>query len=973
MDKINLEDLKWHKGVTLIMNRVGHIESTKGIIELEHLKDVMTEIIEQCYMALISLDVLPEQLRNDSVRNIFVRDMCKKFIEERGIVLQEGEMLTTPENTPWVKDALTTGKIKFDSYTRYVDDVLRGRNLSNESIVNMDKVTSSILDGMGDPLRTGHTLGLLMGDVQAGKTLTFTGICHKAVDAGYRFIVVLTGTTNTLRVQTQNRLNADLIGQITQSNGQQTRIWDEKSVFNWNQLTTTAFDFTAAKADSQIAVDDPKLVTLAVIKKNATVLRHMLKWLENTKELGVQRLPLLLVDDEADNASVNSKKEDENPTKINELIRKILAFFDRTAYLAVTATPFANVFINPQIDKKTGKMILKEKETMDLFPRDYIYALPPPKGYLGVERLFGELGEYEEDSLKYGALIPMRLEDETDTASEIEARKIYEGKIKKPDDVKKLPTSLVTAVLYFCCICVLKDIQETTRVTNTSMLVHIARFTRVQNHLANLIEDLLAEVKDLAEVFGGRDCLELQEDHHYQILESLWNEGCGNELWYDDPTHGSRPKTCKELTGFDWHHVWQKRFGKVVSTIRVVLVNSEAKQKNMASYYEKNNARLITVGGDALSRGLTLEGLCVSYFSRRSPAYDTLLQMGRWFGYRESVRKFMKIWISDCIISSYEIIAEALGEFRSTLEDMRRKHRRPSDFGLRIRCAPANARMMITAANKRRSVKRIKAWINLAGQDFQAATFPADETERQKNVQTISSFLKELGPIRYGKDVFPGGTGGHDLVWVDVPATNVARLICNLNVPSWSKGLEPIQAAKRIEARNELWTVRVISLNNEDRTDNIEDVFGLGDLGKVVCSRRTMRKFPTWVQQTSKGIRSSSHFSRHWTREKIEEVQKTINGFSEKRKMIYPERVFAEPGETPQLLVYPIRPIPQSESQSKRLRGEPFDKDEVMATVAFGLPCDEKREEGDPICVQYDTNIVWQMLQDEGFDAEGEE
>lgn len=970
MEKINLEAMEWRQAVSMIMKRIDQIQSGRGAIGYEQLRVVMTDVVEVSCDALIALGALPSELSNEAVRSAFVKDMCRKYLNDRGVTLMEGRMLSDPGHAPWVTDAVVSGRLRFDSYSGYVEEVLRVRNLSEASIKNMDKVTSSILDGMGDPTRPGvaHTAGLLMGDVQAGKTLTYTGICHKAADAGYRFIIVLTGTTNTLRVQTQNRLNADLIGQITDSKGRQCIVREAKSAFDWNPLTTSTFDFTAAKIDSQIAIDNPKQITLAVTKKNAVVLKHLVNWLENARGLGVQHLPMLLVDDEADNASVNSKKEDEDPTRINGLIRDILDFFDKTAYLAVTATPFANVFINPQIDSETGKVKLREDEKMDLFPRDYIYALPPPKGYLGVERLFGDQGEIEENSLKYGALIPMKLEDETDTDTEVEARKVYEGKIRRPEDLKALPRSLVRAVLYFCCICTLKDMVETVNSTNTSMLVHIARFTKVQKRLSALIAELLEQVLDLAEVWSADAVEDLRSDDNWRTLESLWNNGCGNELWYDDPTRGHRPKTCRELSGRDWQDVWKKRFGETVRKIRVEMVNSEAKEKNMASYYEKNDAKLIVVGGDSLSRGLTLEGLCVSYFSRRSPAYDTLLQMGRWFGYRESVRDFMKIWISDCVIRSYEYVAEALTEFRYTVDEMRRRHRRPADFGLRIRCAPSTARLMVTAANKRRSVKRVRAWLNLAGQDFQAATFPVDEARRQENKERISAFLRALGDWQRGREAFPDCSGGKDLVWKNVSADLVADLILNLDIPAWSKGLDPKEAAKRIKARGEEWLVRVISLDSEKEGRPEEDAFGLGDEAKVISSGRTMRKFSSWIQQTSKGIRSSGHFTRHWSKAKIKEVESKLDFLEQRGGMIYPSRVFSEPGEPPQLLVYPIRALKSEESKVKRLRGESFVSDEIIATVAFGLPCDDRLDGSDPIMVQYDANMVWQMLQEEGYD-----
>lgn len=967
MERINLEDPQWSRAVSVIMRQVDKVQKGRGAIDYEQLKRVMTEKVNEAVELFTAWHELPSEVRNESVRKIFTRDMCRKYVNDRGVTLIEGDSLVSSSNIPWVAKAVEEGKLSFNSYKYYATYVLPEKGISEENIRVLDKVTSSLLDGMGNPQKQGHTVGLLMGDVQAGKTQTYTGVCHKALDAGYRFLIVLTGTTDTLRVQTQNRLNADLVGQGPNSQGQQIITRGAPPLFDWNLITTPTTDFTVAKADSQIAVDNKKQVTLAVTKKNARVLEHLITWLENARGLGVQHLPLLLVDDEADNASVNSKKEEEDPSRINQQIRKILNFFDKTAYLAVTATPFANVFIHPQTNPVTNKMILGEKETMDLFPRDYIYVIPPPNGYLGVERLFGDQGEIEENPVKYSVLIPMRLEDETDMSTEAEARRVYEGKIRKPEDIKILPQSLVRAVLYFCCVCTLKDFETST--SNTSMLVHIARFTQVQNRLAEMIEEIIKQILDLSEGIPADAVEDLRGDTNWKTLESIWNEGCGDELWYDDTTRGKKPPTFRELSGgYKWIDIWKKRFGEAVRKIQVVLVNSDAKEKNMASYYERSSARLIAVGGDSLSRGVTLDGLCVSYFSRRSPAYDTLLQMGRWFGYRESMRSYMKIWISDCLIKSYSYIAEALGEFRETLEDMRRRNRQPSDFGLRIRCAPANAGLMVTAANKRRTAKRVKIWLNFAGKDFQAATFPLDPKERRENVRKIGEFLKSLGPWQKGETAFPGCSGRNDLVWKDVPSDKVAEIIRNLNVPDWSDNLDPNRAAERIKTRAEKWLVRVISLDKETAGRKTEDVFDLGLQGKVVCSGRTMRKLPCWIQQTSKGIRSSGHFMRHWSREKIDEVKRTIKTSPPE---IYPRRVFAEPGEPPQLLIYPIRTI-ANDLKDRREHGEPFVSDEVMATIAFGLPCDERFADADPIQVTYDCNVIRQRQEAQGYDMEDE-
>ena len=228
MEKMNLEAPEWRYAVSAIMKQIDVAQEGRGAIAYDQLRELMTEQVDMACDLFIAWKCLPPELRNEAVRKAFIRDMCRKYVSDRGVMLVEGEMLSEPANAPWVAKAMAAGRLEFSSYKGYEEYVLRSRNLSEASIENMDKVTSSILDGMGDPAKPGHTVGLLMGDVQAGKTLTYTGICHKAADAGYRFIIVLTGTTNTLRVQTQNRLNADLVGQATDSKGCQCLTIDGK-------------------------------------------------------------------------------------------------------------------------------------------------------------------------------------------------------------------------------------------------------------------------------------------------------------------------------------------------------------------------------------------------------------------------------------------------------------------------------------------------------------------------------------------------------------------------------------------------------------------------------------------------------------------------------------------------------------------------------------------------------------------------
>lgn len=919
---------------------------------LPELSKTIENVFNSAKDFLLEWGNLPEEVRNPEYCRLFLKEIERLYSYEHSVKVRSGSVLGRTDHEPWVQKALDCGDLVFENYDSYRERRLVASGFNKESLKAVDDTTTKVLDYMGNP-KTPHgykTYGLLMGDVQAGKTATYTGICHKAVDAGYKIIIVLTGTKSSLRSQTQSRLDADLVGTATDFEGRKHQTLP--AIVYWNRLTTVDNDFRKERIGSVIRPDNKNEVSLIVTQKNSRILSNIQEWIDSNRKVGIGNLPLLLIDDEADAASINVNKEEEDPTAINGKIRNILESFDRAAYLAVTATPFANVFIDPQMDPKTGEM--RQDLLPDLFPRDYIYAMPTPLGYLGVDRLFGELGDVGENLPKYQSLIPMYAED----SDEQDEAFVIQGKLKSTDRLEKLPDALRRAVLYFLCVCVFREVTEMCA-DNSSMLVHIARYRKVQNQLTRLIRETVDRLVLFAECESKRDTPETRSNPFYRELESLWNDGCREELWYEDPTMGKAPKTLGELSGLTWEEIWKKQFAKVIKGVRVVEVNMDSKIKSLAKYYEPKNAKLIVVGGDALSRGLTLEGLCVSFFSRRSYAYDTLLQMGRWFGYRNRMLPYMKIWISDCLVEAFGYVSEALREFRETVNVMLRQKQTPSDFGLRIRRAPTTVKLMVTAANKRRNSKRVRALLNITGTAHQASTMPLSADDELENLRMVARFISKLGPVRRGGEVFPeldGAAGSQDLVWCDVTGEKVGNLLMDFRVPSWSKDIEIAPVAKKIIERNDKWTVRVISLLEEK--NETEDVFKLGSEYAVACPRRTLIRKAHWIQQNKRGIISRDHFVRHMSLANRAELRKR-RGVDALDANV----VLTEPGEKPQLLIYPLRPLLDS---NVKLQGELIREDAPFVTLAFGIP-----EEGswakEKVYVEYDVNRVYQMQVDDGY------
>lgn len=850
----------------------------------------------------------------------------------------------------WLPEKIESGKLKWDSWSKYKKYVLEfSGKYSDESISAIDDISTKVVDRMGNPASPKSdfpTYGLLMGDVQSGKTATYTGICHKAIDAGYRFIIVLTGTKDSLRIQTQVRLDKDLRNFQTNSEGHQRQIIDSwKSSYTWRLLTTPENDFNISKLDTSIPPSTSKQVVLAVVKKNSSVLGNLLLWLQNrVNDLGIKSLPCLIIDDEADLASINVSNKNNSPTAINKKIRNILKYFDKAAYLGITATLFANVFIDPQIDEKTGKM--KADVLPDLFPRDYIFVLPPPKGYLGAEKLFGDDDETDKAPIKYRTLIRVGSESALQ-------------KIKKDTVLEELPNSLKQSILYFLCVCTYRDMTSVLS-SNISMLVHISRLKGFHEQLRKLIKQYVKEIQDLAFSASRRSCSNIENNEIYCQLKDIWSNGCRNELWYTDNAIGPKPLTLKELSHKDWSLVWRENFAESVKKIKIEKINSDNKIKSMEEFYEKNDARLIAVGGDALSRGLTLEGLCVTYFFRNSVMYDSLLQMGRWFGYRGRDADIMKIWISDPILESFRYITQALSEFRQTLDTMIEKGKTPEQFGLKIRMAPPNVKLMVTAANKRRTVKEIQCYEDISGPQ-QAATFPIDEATRKFNMDCVSDFLLNLGPSQRGYEAYPNikqgkDLGSTDLVWKSVPAARVATLLRNFKVYSWTNNIDIYSAADKIEQMNKEWDVRVVSRNEDGKYQpEFEDVFNLGK--NIICSRRTLKIDGDHIEcdNDSKNIYSPEDFARHWSVDQRSTLKKALPS-----KKLTARAVLSREGEKPQLLIYPVRTLHQDDDQTH------YYSDQPLVSLIIGIP-----DDGNPfhssMKVKYSVNKIEQLIRSTGY------
>jgi hypothetical protein len=486
----------------------------------------------------------------------------------------------------------------------------------------------------------------------------------------------------------------------------------------------------------------------------------------------------LLIDDESDNASVNSKK-DSDPATINRLIRGLLQRFGRASYIGYTATPFANVFINSDIEG-------------ELFPSNFVYSLSAPTNYLGVGSFFSQNGTHADC-----------VEDITD------ADELLPYGHKKEWLVHEIPQSMKDAVGVFLLSCAIRDMREEP-LRHRTMLVNASRFTAVQGRIAAALKGFLYDITEDIKQYLARH--ESWHQHgRLQWLHSLWIEH------YAD-------------CSCTWDEVRAGLYDSI-STIAVVTVNQDTEATERLDYRRYTNTRLgrrvIAVGGLTLSRGLTLYGLCVSYFYRNSKAYDTLLQMGRWFGYRHGYDDLCRVWVDPDAAGWYAHLAEVVDELRTDIRWMHANKLPPSKFGMRVRSHPGA--LIVTALNKMRNASTVPIAVTYSGFGAETPLLPDDVERNEKNLEIVSTFARDLGV---------GSSDSGRRTWSGIQKDHVARfleqlVILDVNVhfmrdmSGHNRPLIDFIAQNNIEALQE-WDVCIpqgdgepvvtVSLPNEDGT-----------------------------------------------------------------------------------------------------------------------------------------------------------
>lgn len=730
-------------------------------------------------------------------------------------------------HTPWLHAERKKGWRYWQRYREMTE-----QSLSWDAADKLDKSTDKILGMLQDPTSGGawSRRGLVVGHVQSGKTSSYTGLICKAADAQYKVIIVLAGLHNNLRSQTQIRLEQGFLGYQTSTDTDVLRrvgvgLIDTDMSIKPNCATTRAErgDF-GRRAATQLSISPEQRPWLFVVKKNKSVLVQLLRWIQNhvadqpipdadgsgSGDLDnlpqvlrrVSEFPLLIIDDESDNASVdtgetvigeNGEPDDEHqPTTINKLIRRILHSFTRSAYVGYTATPFANIFIHERGQTR--------KEGLDLFPSAFIQNLAAPSNYVGPSRVFGRPTKDGRE----GQLPLVRTVSDFQSADAASGwmpvrHKIWHSPQWSSDEA--LPPSLRLAVDSFVLACAARFFRGQGK-HHSSMLIHVTRFNQVQGAVRDDVERYVGEMRQrLSRRIGSEEIL--------ARLRAIWTE---DFLPVTDEVRLSGLVDAATVTP-SWQQL-EAVIMDVVGDIEVRMINGTA--KDVLDYEEstERGLKVIAIGGDKLARGLTLEGLCVSYFLRATRMYDTLMQMGRWFGYRPGYLDLCRLFTSSDLIGWFQHVSDAAAELREEFDLMASTGATPRDFGLKVQSHPE---LMVTSQLKMRSARTLR--LSYSGQLMQTVSLPVDQVGLDRNLGATRRLVATMGaPSESGEILRKFGKHAHKTtghMWAGVPASAIVHFLREYNTTSAAHRVNSQVLAEFIEKMADVgeltcWSVALV-------------------------------------------------------------------------------------------------------------------------------------------------------------------
>lgn len=648
----------------------------------------------------------------------------------------------TGEGGPIISDVLDTFKYpgpRENGVWASFRDRLSAKRDEGE-LEDLDRESNTIVRRTPDPNSPNSVAcrGLVVGHIQSGKTTNFEAVAAKLADLDYRMIIVLAGIHNSLRSQTQGRMQEDLVG--PNRDGRWFVLTDEHNDFDLINLKAVQSGRASHTQAAQSYLTSKWKTALLVVKKNATVLRKLHAWLETEETRNaLENAKVLVIDDEADQASVQTNT-------IQNLIVDILGLMPRSTYIGYTATPFANVFCNPV-------------EERDLYPRNFIYSLPQPKGYFGPEVLFGrdslDLDEEEQDEGK----------DMIRTIPESDEFLLRPQTKEDVDGFSPVMTDeLQDAIRWFILATAARWLRENGHV-DSSMLIHTSYQTAIHESFVQPVQKVVEDLKDAL----GRGSSEVDDG-----LRDLWESEAAR---VPAAEWGRTAETYEEL---------REVLPAVLDDVRVIVENSASDDR--LRYLPDQSNTIIAIGGNTLSRGITLEGLVSSVFLRPTNTYDTLLQMGRWFGFRTDYEDLPRIWMTPQLQRSFRHLSLVEHELRQDIHSYELQGLTPMQAAVRVRTHPALA---ITA--KMGAAK--PATVSFSGARLQTRFFRTQDREWLKTNNLAGEALIRRAGERAAKEEKLTNGG---VLYRDVPAAEVLGFLSKYRIVEDQSDMQPETIKKYI-------------------------------------------------------------------------------------------------------------------------------------------------------------------------------
>lgn len=879
------------------------------------------------------------------------RDVAYKY----QIQAHPGEsILADYDQTNWYDDR--KAEIEQNFWIRYKDYLIDEKHFSPNVVSTLgndtldQKLMNYILDPKADYGKPVLKRGLIIGDVQSGKTSTYIGFICKAADAGYKVFILLTGTIESLRKQTQERVEEGFIGIDMSANttgGKRVGVGLDNKPIHAMALTSRASDFRGNSDKIAVSLGADKDAVVFVIKKNTTTLTKLTKWLIDLNADPLTHkidMPMLMIDDEADNASINTSSDKEDPTKINKLIRRLADVFTKSNYVGFTATPFANVFIDPETTEKM--------ETHDLFPEDFIVALPTPSNYIGPTRIFSEDGEFHSQLVYI-----------TDAGREEEDGYSFYFKHKK-DWQGKLPESMTDAIYAFYLANAIRDLRGDQK-EHRSMLINISRFVKVQKYIKEVVEKIHAVAYRSLKY---NLCSDFEMSMQDPVLKQIY------KVWQ---THYQK---CE----FTWDEVAATLF-ESMEKIQIKVVNSSRSSEKL-EYPKNESLRVIAIGGLALSRGLTLEGLIISYFYRNTCTYDVLMQMGRWFGYRRGYEDLFRIWTHKASAEWYAEIADATEKLKDDMFRMRDLGQKPRDFGIRVR--NNSTELNITAYNKMRNATDEFEVTSYFGSIVETPYLRFNVAAQKNNFKAVTNLVAECLAKGYTfeRRMIPSGRKGRYMLQ-DVPKELIVEFLDSLQMSRYSSDFDPKQISDFLnscaDSSIDMFDVAFMDGNNPDNTVDVcgqqiirvkrENCVISSEFDRLSIGRRGRLGGP------SDGMTGIVDYNGKTATQIIEDAKATFRNRYEKEKGIPFEEGRVYPSDTwfryvedrkPLLLIYLIDVYAEDQhKQQEEFRLAMGDTPAVG--LALGLPRNDK--EAGLTSTRYKANRVYNWFDRDEILAEGRE